>query len=194
MISELARKWTSKIYPEAESEEADLYAYGFFVLFSKVLCLTEVVLSGILLHNVCSAVLFYFVFTPLREYSGGIHARKEKTCLFCTTLALFFSVAVIRLLEASEGCAIQVVLHLIGISAIFLFSPLDNSANPITEEERLLFRKKSRHLCVAASSFSICFFMLGLRSLTNVISVALALEGVLLITGKARAFFFCEDK
>ena len=76
MILELARKLTSKLYPEIDSEQVDLYAYGFFVLFSKGLSFAEVLLSGIILCNVWNAMLFYFVFTPLREYSGGIHAMK----------------------------------------------------------------------------------------------------------------------
>ena len=144
MILELARKLTFKLYPEIGSEQADLYAYGFFVLFSKGLSFAEVLLSGIILHTVWNAIVFYFAFTPLREYSGGIHARKEKTCIFCTALALFLSIAGIKLLEVTVGCAIQAALLIVGTSVVFLFSPLDVPEKPLDEDERIFYVKNTK--------------------------------------------------
>lgn len=187
MILELARKSTLKIFPEIDSEQAALYAYGFFILFSKGLCFTEVFLSGIILHNVWNAILFYFVFTPLREYSGGIHARKEITCIFCTALALFLSIVGIKLLEVTVGCAIQAALLIVGTSAVFLFSPLDTPEKPLDEEECILFGQKSKRLCIAADLFAVLSYALSLNGITNAISMGLALEGILLIAGKIQS-------
>jgi len=190
MILELAKKLTSKLYPEIDSEQADLYAYGFFVLFSKGFSLAEVLLSGFILHNVWNAILFYFIFTPLREYSGGIHARKEITCTFCTALVLFLSIAGIKLLEVTVGCAIQASLLVIGTSAVFLFSPLDTPEKPLDEDECILFGQKSKRLCVAADLLAILSYILNLSGIMNAISMALALEGILLIAGKIQSKLF----
>lgn len=194
MILELARKLTSKLYPEIDSEQADLYAYGFFVLFSKGLSFAEVLLSGIILHNVWNAIVFYCVFTPLREYSGGIHARKEKNCIFCTALALFFSIAGIKLLEVTVGCAIQAGLLIVGTSVVFLFSPLDTPEKPLDKNERILFGQKSKWLCIAVDLFAVLAYMLGLSGIMNALSMGLALEGILLIAGKiqSKLSFICQ--
>lgn len=194
MILELARKLTSKLYPEIDSEQADLYAYGFFVLFSKGLSFAEVLLSGIILHNVWNAIVFYCVFTPLREYSGGIHARKEKNCIFCTALALFFSIAGIKLLEVTVGCAIQAGLLIVGTSVVFLFSPLDTPEKPLDKNERILFGQKSKWLCIAVDLFAVLAYMLGLSGIMNAISMGLTLEGILLIAGKiqSKLSFQCQ--
>ena len=194
MILELARKLTSKLYPEIDSEQADLYAYGFFVLFSKGLSFAEVLLSGIILRNVWNAMLFYFVFTPLREYSGGIHARKEKNCIFCTALALFLSIAGIKLLEVTVGCAIQAALLIVGTSVVFLFSPLDVPEKPLDEDERFFFGQKSKRLCIAVDLFAVLAYMLGLSGIMNAISMGLTLEGILLIAGKiqSKLSFQCQ--
>lgn len=189
MISLLAKKTTNLIFPGIEDDEAELCTYFFFILYSKWLSFAEVLLSGIILKNIWSAILFYFIFTPLREYSGGIHARKERTCIFCTALVLFSSVAAIKLLESQVGWGIQGMVLLFGTGAIFLFSPLDTLAKPIFEEERLLYGQKSRRLSIAADIFAIICFLLGFHSVTNVISVALALEGILLIAGKIQSKF-----
>lgn len=194
MILELARKLTFKLYPEIGSEQADLYAYGFFVLFSKGLSFAEVLLSGIILHNVWNAIVFYFAFTPLREYSGGIHARKEKTCIFCTALALFLSIAGIKLLEVTVGCAIQAALLIVGTSVVFLFSPLDVPEKPLDEDERIFFGQKSKRLCIAVDLFAVLAYMLGLSGIMNAISMGLTLEGILLIAGKiqSKLSFQCQ--
>lgn len=187
MISKLAKKTTNIIFPDIEPEEAELYTYSFFILFSKWLSFTEVLLSGIILHNIWNATLFYFVFAPLREYSGGIHARKEITCSFCTALALFLSIAGIKLLEVTVGCAIQAALLVFGTSAIFLFSPLDTPEKPLGEDECIVFGQKAKRLCTAVDLFAILSYMLGLRGIMNAISMGLALEGILLIAGKIQS-------
>lgn len=187
MILALARKLTFILYPKIDTEQANLYAYGFFVLFSKGLSFAEVLLSGIILHNVWNAMLFYFVFTPLREYSGGIHARKEITCIFCTALALFLSIAGIKLLEVTVGCAVQAALLIVGTSVVFLFSPQDVPEKPLDEDERILFGQKSKRLCITVDLFAILAYMLGLSGIMNAISMGLTLEGILLIAGKIQS-------
>lgn len=184
MISKLAQKTTNKIFTDIEPEEAELCTYFFFILFSKWLSFAEVLLSGVILHNVWNAILFYCVFTPLREYSGGIHARKKKTCIFCTALALFLSIAGIKLLEVTVGCAIQAVLLIVGTAAVFLFSPLDTPEKPLDEDECILFGQKSKRLCIAADLFAVLFYMLGLSGIMNAITMGLALESILLMAGK----------
>lgn len=183
MILELARKLTSKIYPEIDIEQAELYAYGFFILLSKGLSVVEVLLSGIVLHNIWDAILFYFVFTPLREYSGGIHARKEKTCIFCTALALFLSIAGIKLLETTVGCVIQSAFLIVGTSAIFHFSPMDTNEKPLNEDGHVIYGQKSKCLCIVADLFAVLSYIFGLNSIMNAVSMAVALEGILLIAG-----------
>lgn len=55
MISKLAQKTTNKIFTDIEPEEAELCTYFFFILFSKWLSFAEVLLSGVILHNVWNA-------------------------------------------------------------------------------------------------------------------------------------------
>lgn len=173
MIFKLAQNTTNKLFTDIEPEEAELYTYFFFILFSKCLSFAEVLLSGVILHNVWNAILFYFAFIPLREYSGGIHARKEITCIFCTALALFLSIAGIKLLEVTVGCAIQVVLLVVGTSAVFCFSPLDTPEKPLDEDERALFGQKSKNVCIAADLFAILSYMIGLSGIHMADSIIL---------------------
>lgn len=183
MILELARRLTSKIYPEIDIEQAELYAYGFFILLSKGLSFAEVLLSGILLHNIWDAILFYVVFTPLREYSGGIHARKEKTCIFCTALALFLSIVGIKLLETTVGCVIQSAFLIVGTAVIFYFSPMDTTEKPLNKDGQVIYAQKSKCLCIVADLFAVLSYIFGLNSIMNAISMAVALEGILLMAG-----------
>lgn len=190
MISELARKFTEKVFPEIDSEQASLYAYGFFILFSNSFSLVLVFILGIFMDIIWESLLFYLVFTILREYSGGIHARKEITCIFCTTLAFVLSIAEIKLLEITGGCAIQAVLLVAGTSCIFCLSPLDTPQKPLEVDEHILFGRKSKQICVAVDLLAIFACVLDVDGVMNAISMGLALEGILLITGKIQSKLF----
>jgi len=186
MISQLAQKITNKLFPNIVTEDAELCVYFFFILFSKWLSFIEVIIFGFILRNVREAILFYFVFTPLREYSGGIHARKEMTCIFCTALALFLSITGIKFMEATVGCAIQAVFLIIGTVVIFLLSPLDTPEKPLDARENMVFGLKSKCICIAENLIAIGAYLLGFAKITNTISMGIALESILLISGKVQ--------
>lgn len=194
MISKLAQKTTNWFFPDIEPEKSELCVYYFFILFSKCLSFAEVLLSGIILHNIWDAMLFYFVFTPIREYSGGIHARKEITCIFCTALALFLPIVGIKLLEVTGGCAIQAAFLAAGTSVIFVLSPLDTPQKPLEEDERELFGRKSKKICVIADFLAVLSYILGFNGVMNAISMGLALECILLIAGKIQSNRFFDIK
>ena len=73
------------------SEDVDLYGYGFFLLLSSALYLFVVAIFGSALGIFWESILFYFMFSILREYAGGIHAKTERGCMLSTILALLLS-------------------------------------------------------------------------------------------------------
>lgn len=145
MITNIAKKIVDDLWANGivEKNDMDVYQYGFFLLLSHALYFFEVILFGIIFDVVLEGIVFYFFFNALRNYSGGFHARKEITCIFCTTFAMLLSVLAIRLLEYVESGLIHGVILLCGAVAIFTFSPLDTIEKPLDKRERKHFRRKS---------------------------------------------------
>ena len=170
------------------SEDAELYSYGFFLLLSKGLYLVVVSILGAALGIFWQSILFYLLFSVLREYAGGIHAKTELGCMINTTLVLFLSVGTLRYLVQSQNLAAATALLFFGFVVIFFLSPLDSSEKPLSTSERQYYQRVSRGLAAA-------YVILGIgTAVTNwvliyILAVSEALTGILLLCG-----FLCQRR
>ena len=85
----IAERITQKLIASSVIEEGDreLYRYGFFILLSSILYLVVAAIFGSAFGILWESIVFYFLFSILREYAGGIHAKTEHGCMLSTILA-----------------------------------------------------------------------------------------------------------
>lgn len=164
------------------SEDAELYAYGFFLLLSKGLYLGVISILGAMLGIFWQSILFYLLFSVLREYAGGIHAKTELGCMLSTTLVLFLSIGTLWYLLQSQNSAAALVLLSFGFGVVFSFSPLDTPQKPLSAFERQYYRRVSIGLAAAYAILGIGAAIAG-RSLLYILAVSETLAGVLLLSG-----------
>lgn len=167
-------------------ENRNLLEYGFWIVLSNLICLFEVVIFGTILGVLWESILFFITFASLRGYAGGVHARKEMTCTFCTTIAMLFSTVAIRLMEASGGYAVQVGCLFLGSMAILILSPMDSQAKPLDWEERQHYRHISFILTGTINSVAIFSNYAGIDGVFDVAAASILLEGILLVAGKIK--------
>lgn len=105
------------------SEDIDLYGYGFFLLLSSALYLFVVAIFGSVLGIFWESILFYFMFSILREYAGGIHAKTERGCMLSTILALLLSTVGIRGMLQAEHSTIAMMFLIVGCAVVFFSVP-----------------------------------------------------------------------
>ena len=79
----------------------------------------------------------------IRGYAGGIHASNEKTCVFFTSLSLFFCIVAMKLCSDYFLIPVLLTLLFLGAICILILSPLDTEAKRLTKDEKKEFRKKS---------------------------------------------------
>lgn len=142
MITAISEKIVSRLVTcqFIEEDDTELFCYGLYIMLSNFLCLFETVIFGLLFDVLLENIVFYVSFFPLRRYAGGVHARKEITCIFCTTFAIFLSSCGIRVMNR---CFVACLLCIIvGSLAICLLSPLDTPEKPLESEEYSYYRKK----------------------------------------------------
>ena len=77
MISFLSRSVVRSLIKNdaIEMEKAEVYQYGFEILFSSITTFLIAVLSGVLLHCFTAAMLFFVIFATFRQICGGYHAN-----------------------------------------------------------------------------------------------------------------------
>lgn len=180
----IAEHITQKLIALSVIEEGDreLYRYGFFLLLSSVLYLIVAVIFGSAFGVLWESILFYFLFSILREYAGGIHAKTEQGCMLSTILALLLSISGIRSMMQAELSSAAVVLLLVGCAAVFLLSPLDVPEKQLPADDRRYYRRVSHRLAAAYSLLGVWAAAAGWPILYP-IAAAAVLAGTLLLVG-----------
>ena len=64
-----------------QNEDVELYAYGFYILISKLLFLIMALIFGVILNIVLESLVFYVLFSIIRAYAGGVYAPKLSAIL-----------------------------------------------------------------------------------------------------------------
>lgn len=163
-------------------EEIDLYGYGFFLLLSSTLYLIVVAIFGSVFGVLWESIVFYFLFSILRGYAGGIHAKTEYCCMLSTILALLLSTMGIWGMLQAEHLTMAMILLIVGCAVVFLFSPLDVPEKPLSAEDWRHYRRISRWLVAA-------YALLGIWAaaadwpILYPLAASATLEGILLLTG-----------
>lgn len=76
-------------------EDAEIYQYGYILLFEMVICIIISLLIAIALRTVLELLVFSIFFIPLRCFGGGFHATKAWRCLAVSTIITFMFCAFI---------------------------------------------------------------------------------------------------
>lgn len=184
MITNLGEKIAHKLAASGtiSSEDIDLYGYGFFLLLSSALYLVVVAIFGSAFGILWESIVFYFLFSILREYAGGIHAKTEHGCMLSTILALLLSIIGIRKMMQAELSTAAMVFLIVGCAAVFLFSPLDVPGKPLSADDWRYYRRISRRLAAAYALLGIWAAAAGWPILYPIAASA-TLEGILLLAG-----------
>ncbi len=131
-----------------KEDDKEIYEYGLLTMFltvGKVLFLTP---FFVLMGNLGGYVAFLLGFSYIRMYSGGLHS---KSALKCTVYSFFL---IVMILEISKWVYNQELMYIplfsifVGTIFIFKYAPGDVRNRPITDEEHIFFKRRSRVIAV----------------------------------------------
>ena len=188
MINSLSQHLAKHLYETSIITESDmeLYAYGFFVLISRIIFLIVSVIFGIIFNIVIESILFYILFSFIRSYAGGIHAPTEILCTIFTISSLFMSVLSIKLMLNYGDQRIAFVVYFISLIIIIILSPLDTKEKPLNSNEKKCFKVKTYAVLIVIILISITAMVFHKINIFYSILMSLVLESILLISGKIK--------
>lgn len=184
MATNLAERIVRKLIAVSVVEEGDreLYIYGFFLLITRFYFFLVTIAFGFFLRIPWESVIFYIVFILLRSYAGGVHAKTEMACTVWTTLAMVIAVVAIKMLEASSGKIL--LLLLFSNLCILLFNPLDSREKSLDAEERQRYRRICNWLLLICDAVIFGAEILMLPILCYPVACSMFLEAILLGIGR----------
>ncbi len=186
MISNISTRIAKNLYKESiiAEEDIELYAYGFFVLLSKLMFCVIAILFGAIFNIIPESILFYILFSLIRSYAGGIHAPSEWQCTMFTSISMLLSIASIKMLINYDAIVVAFSILAMASVLIALFSPLDTPEKPLTVNEKQHYKKKSILIVLLILFLATISVVSNQTTFLYSCTVSLLLESILLALGK----------
>lgn len=141
-----------------DSEEQEICEYGFELIIATIIGLILVLLSGMILGELISAVIFYSMFVIVRFFTGGYHANTHLKCKLTLVTCCLFVITMTKIL-GDECSILGIIIPLFFyIFSVIAFSPVEHINSPMTENLRIRNRKISIITAIILVSLNlVCF-------------------------------------
>ncbi|SHO52337.1 accessory gene regulator B family protein [Anaerocolumna xylanovorans] len=142
------RKWLND-FNEIE-EDREIYEYGFHLLKIKFLHIFVFSIVALFIGNIVPTLMFITVYSMLRKYAGGYHAKSSKMCLLITVIITLLLGIWIKcsVYIGTYGFRHYILLSMISL-AVCLAGPQQCPSKALTAKQIARFRYKLVLLCTA---------------------------------------------
>lgn len=131
------------------------YVYGLELLLSSIFSSGCIVIIGILIHRTVDVLFFLAIFSVLRSFTGGYHARTFSKCTIVTLTTFGLVMALSKLLS------VNIPVYVITVIAVFfiilVLAPIENPNKRIPASKKKLFKAISVALLLLFSGSGIVF-------------------------------------
>ena len=124
--------------------DVNVYAYSFELLIATVINLTAVVVLSVISKTVIETGLYLLGFIPLRNLSGGYHAKNHLRCFLLLILTYAVFVMLIYYLPIDMMQMTTIVIMLLSIGLVLMFAPSDVKNKRLSKDEIARSRKMAR--------------------------------------------------
>lgn len=164
------------------ADDADIYAFGFQCLLSKIIITAIVFVLALLLDALVPIALFTLCFWGIKKHIGGWHAESELVC-FLTSI---ISVVAIPLLCRFLPVILSIPFILIAFVLVIKLAPAIHRNNPKTEEQYILCKKKVRVITLLYILINLAVYFSPLRIYAIYLSCGLMASALTLLIPNAR--------
>ncbi|MBU3092384.1 accessory gene regulator B family protein [Clostridium sp. CF011] len=176
MFSTKISNHIKKVLPDKTEEDLEIIQYGIEVLFMNLtkfpIILGVGYLLGILKYTVCTLIIFSIV----RGFASGIHARHSYTCLISTMVTILGSVYLSLYLNIT--IITRLICFLLIMYIYFKYAPADTEEKPYLDP---LIRK---NLKLKSILIAIIYFIISISVddtfFSNIFIYVLYIEGILI--------------
>jgi len=127
-----------------DSEDREIYTYGFEALLSTVINIFIVLTIGIVAGIALESMFYLLMFAILRVYCGGYHAETHISCILIFTGIYGTSMITARLLPVEAESIFSLITGTLSFVAILILAPIEHKNKPFVDDEKVKFRKTAR--------------------------------------------------
>lgn len=151
MIQELSSRVAKWLEQEGaiSGKDKGLFSYAVYSLLFGLLPIFIVIILGLAFGMLREGLLMITPFMLIRKFSGGYHISSLGTCIIFSTIILAVALSTVKVIINLAATSLLTVLVLLCVLILFIFSPIENNARKMSENEKKTFRKISQILACA---------------------------------------------
>lgn len=158
MFWKLSNRITSLILPDSEEDDKEIYRYGLWILITTVFHWLEILLLGLLLHCVTESIIYLLILMVLRSYTGGYHATTSSKCNWLGIGCFIVNVVLSKVIVMIDSKLLMVIILLFVEIIIFWKAPIEHENKPLSDTEKVRYRKYSILLSIGICLLSILLY------------------------------------
>ncbi|MBQ6946053.1 MAG: accessory gene regulator B family protein [Ruminococcus sp.] len=164
-----------------QSENREIYRYGFQQGFTILLNIVTIVIIGLLLKSLLQAFLFMMFYFPLRSYAGGFHAKTAVRCYVYSMVIIVLILLVIRFAPITN--LIYTIITITSSVVILSLAPVQDHNKPLDQTERKVYRFRTLIVWgVEIILFTMALYF-GWQIVANCLSWVFAIMALILCLG-----------
>lgn len=183
MFSRIAETITQKLEENntIESENREIYKYGFQQGFTILLNVATIMIIGLVLKSLLQAILFMIFYFPLRSYAGGFHAKSAIRCYIYSMVIIVLILLVIRFAPITN--LIYIIIAIANSVVILRLAPVQDHNKPLDQIECKVYKFKTLIVWSVEVILLIVALCLDLQIFIKCLSLVFAIMSLILCLG-----------
>ncbi len=165
-----------------KEEDFEVYQFGIESFIMKACHLISYVTIGLLFRRLPELLVFLAAFIPLRECSGGYHARTPLKCyiLSCGTVITFLC---LLLFIPADKTQYSIILAVFSSLILFFIVPVETENKPLSEAEVTYYKSKAGFIIIIELGLVLIFRMVLWNELSFILALSLTYELMIALAG-----------
>lgn len=171
---------------EGQKNNFDLYEYAVYIILSSAFHVITVITLGLCFNLLVESLVFYFSFIAIRKFAGGYHAKTPVRCYLFSFTSNIIILCLVKWLSSINTLFIFIfiIFELLCVVLILLISPLDTENNPLTGQEKKMYRMLTSIITILIFIISsLCFFK-GYRNIGSSMICGVVMSALVLLMRK----------
>lgn len=171
---------------EKHTDNYELYEYAIYIILSSAFHMATVIALGLVFNLLTESLVFYLSFIVIRKFAGGYHAKTPVRCYLFSFASNIIILCLVKWLSSINTLFIFIfiIFELLCVVLILLISPLDTENNPLTGQEKKMYRMLTSIITILIFIISsLCFFK-GYRNIGSSMICGVVMSALVLLMRK----------
>ncbi len=184
MLSKASESLTNRLVKNniIKVEDFEVYQFGIENFMIKACHIVSYIIIGFLFQQLPELLVFLAAFIPLRESSGGYHAKTPLKCYFLSCSTVITMMCLIYFMPESM-MEYSIVLAVASSLILFLIVPVEAENKPLDEAEQTYYKSKAGFIIIIELGMVLIFRMLEWNELSFIIALSLTYELLIALAG-----------